>query len=156
MRARCSDLHYARVRSFTNDPEQAAEAAKWLRYARDDLAAARELFDDALQGRVSFRNACYLSQQAGEKAMKSIFVALGIDPPRIHNLNALREALPSGWAVRTVFPNLSALTVWAVEARYPADLPEATRADAEAAIAMASGVVDTVADDFGRHGLAAE
>lgn len=44
------------------------------------------------------------------------------------------------------YPDLADLTVWAVEARYPGDWPEATREDAR-------GVVRSVLEDFRSRGL---
>jgi HEPN domain-containing protein len=125
-------------------------ALEWLRYAEEDLRAAEALAEDA---GVAPRQACLLSQQAAEKALKSIFVFLQHDFPRTHNLNALRNLLPPGWAVASHFPDLAKLGGWAVEARYPGDWPEPDDADAEFAVSQAAGLVAAVRTDLAQHGL---
>ena len=42
-----------------------------------------------------------------------------IEFPFTHDLDRLRDLLPEGWRVKTEFPDLAELTIWAVEARYP-------------------------------------
>lgn len=77
----------------------------------------------------------------------------GIDFPFRHDLDALRNLLPSGWAVKHEFPDLAWLTAWAVEARYPGDWPEATVEDARRAVALARAVFVSVVGDFRRRGV---
>jgi hypothetical protein len=48
------------------------------------------------------------------------------------------------------------LTEWAVDSRYPDDLPDATEADAQAAVRQARAVWDSVRHDFATHGLTVE
>ena len=45
------------------------EAARWLRYAREDFDTAVILREEGVP-----RNACLLAQQSAEKAIKTIFV----------------------------------------------------------------------------------
>jgi HEPN domain-containing protein len=54
-----------------NEAERLRETRRWLRYARQDLVAA-----EAMLGRVDMwpRHACWLAQQAAEKAIKSVSV----------------------------------------------------------------------------------
>ena len=51
------------------------EAKRWFRQAEDDLAAARILTTNH-----KFAQACFLCQQAGEKAMKAIWFWSDEDP----------------------------------------------------------------------------
>ena len=62
------------------------------------------------------RHACWLAQQAAEKAIKAVLVFLQIDFPRRHDLDALRNLVPDGWQVRVEQLSLAGLTEWAVEA----------------------------------------
>ncbi|GAB4581455.1 MAG: hypothetical protein Fur0022_42020 [Anaerolineales bacterium] len=73
---------------------------------------------------------CYLAQQAAEKALKAILVLLDMKHPYTHDLDRLREMIPAGWRVKTAYPKLYALTIWAVETRYPADMPDIVESDA--------------------------
>jgi HEPN domain-containing protein len=52
-----------------------SEAKRWFRQAEDDLAAAR-----ILTANQKFAQACFLCQQAGEKAMKAIWFWTDEDP----------------------------------------------------------------------------
>ena len=80
------------------------------------------------------RHICWLSQQSAGKAIKAILVFLAIEFPRRHDLDALRNLVPNDWQVKTEHADLAMLTEWAVEARYPGDWPDATAADARAAV----------------------
>jgi HEPN domain-containing protein len=94
------------------------------------------------------RHSCLLAHQSAEKAIKSIYVLLDLPVPRSHDLDMLRNLLPDGWDIKTRFDNLSELSLWAVESRYPGDMPEATREDADAATALAGSVLSCVEDDL--------
>lgn len=100
------------------------------------------------------RNACYHAQQTAEKAFKAALVFLGVPFPFRHDLDFLRDLLPPGWDVKSRYPNLSALTIWVTEARYPSGSPDASRADARAAIRQARAVYQSVRTDLLSHGLA--
>ncbi len=130
-------------------PSEAAigEAARWLRYAREDYEAAV-----ALRASGRPRHVCLLAQQSAEKAIKSVYALLDLRIPRSHDLDMLRSLLPDGWGVRTHFEDLAGLSAWAVESRYPGDLPEASAEDADAAIASAREVLSTVEQDLREHG----
>ncbi len=97
-------------------PEQRTEALRWLKYAREDLAAAETMLKET-----AFvpRQACWLAQQSAEKALKAILVFLQIDFPKRHDLDMLRNLIPTDWRVRSEYPDLAMLTEWAIEARYP-------------------------------------
>ena len=124
------------------------EAQRWLAYARSDCDAAHALLRDP--GHYP-RQVCFLAQQAAEKALKAVLVLLEIEFPFTHDLDRLREMVPTGWQVKTAFPNLYALSVWAVEARYPGDMPQVVEADAHDALQTAEAVYRTIADDWQAH-----
>jgi HEPN domain-containing protein len=126
------------------------EALRWLRFAAEDLAAAERLLD--LRDPTP-RHVCWFAQQAAEKALKAALVLEGIEFPLRHDLDALRNLLPAGWAVKEEHPDLAELTEWAVEARYPGDWPEATLDEARRAARQARAVFDGVIEDFGRRGV---
>jgi HEPN domain-containing protein len=128
-----------------SSPELLAEARRWLRFADEDIDAAEALCTDP---DVVPRHACWLAQQAAEKALKGALVVEGINFPFRHDLDALRALLPDGWRVKTDHPDLAELTEWAVEARYPGDWPEATTDDAKRAVAQARALVESVRADL--------
>lgn len=126
------------------------EAAKWLRYAKEDLDAAESLLrDDATP-----RHICFMAQQSAEKAIKSVFVLLQIDFPRTHDLDALKSLLPTEWSSRLKSIDLAELSEWAVESRYPGNWAEATLDDAHSACEQARIVYDLIADAFSGMGYA--
>lgn len=135
-----------------NAPKWTEEALRWMKFAKEDLRQAEALMRS---GEVIPRHVCWFAQQAAEKALKAALVLEGIEFPFRHNLNALRDLLPAGWRVKEQYPDLSELTTWAIEARYPGDWPEATRAEAERAVADAKGVVCSVMEDFRARGVGA-
>jgi HEPN domain-containing protein len=124
------------------------EANRWLAYARSDLDAGRTLLD----GHEGYpRQVCFLGQQSAEKSLKAVLVLLEIEFPFIHDLDRLRDLVPEGWRVKVACPDLAGLTVWAVEARYPGDLPDVVKADAQEALQAAEAVYQTVAEDLKEH-----
>lgn len=102
------------------------------------------------------RHACWLAQQSAEKAIKAVLIFLQIDFPRRHDLDALRNLVPAGWQVRESHPDLTGLTEWAVEARYPGEWPEAIALDASTAAQQARAVWTSVCADLALHGLDVE
>ena len=120
-----------------NEAEHRAETQRWLRYAREDCEGAETLLEHRV---VVPRHICWLAQQSVEKALKAILVFLALDFPWRHDLDALRNLVPQDWQVTTAHADLAALTEWAVEARYPGDWPDATEADARAAVEQARAV----------------
>jgi len=121
------------------------ESRRWLAYARSDLDAAHALLRDPDHYP---RQVCFLAQQAAEKALKAVLVLLEVEFPFTHDLDRLREIVPSGWQVKANFPNLYALSVWAVEARYPGDMPQVVEADAREALQTAEALYQNIVDDW--------
>ena len=121
------------------------EARRWLDYARSDLDAGRAL----LRASEPYpRQVCFLAQQAAEKAFKALLVLLDIEFPYTHDLDRLRESVPPGWRVKAEFPQLYALSIWAVESRYPGDMPEVMESDAQEALQLAERVYRTIEQDI--------
>jgi HEPN domain-containing protein len=126
------------------------DTVRWFGYAKEDLRSAEML----LSGKwIPFRNVCYLSQQAVEKAIKAVYVASNVAFVKTHNLDALKNQLTGYWKFKTKFPDLSALNVWAVESRYPGDWEEAIEADARNAYELAVTVIETIEVDLKQKSL---
>jgi HEPN domain-containing protein len=120
---------------------------QWIRSADGDLAAAKHL----LSGGAEFvRGAAFHAQQAAEKFLKAALVWHQVEFPKTHDISRLTDLLKaadSNLADRV--REASALTPYAIEARYPSDLPEPTLAEAREALSIATRVRDAV-----RRGLA--
>jgi HEPN domain-containing protein len=128
-----------------SESEQILETRRWLKYAEEDLIAAEQM---ARQDDIAPRQACWLAQQSAEKAIKAVLVYLQIKFPKKHDLDALRNQIPDGWQIKIDYPDLSTLSEWAVEARYPGDWPEALEKDAQAATEQARGILLSIQTDL--------
>ena len=129
--------------------DRAPDALMWLGFAIGDLEAAR-----AQPGRhVRPRIVAFHSQQAAEKAIKGALVLAGVDPPRTHDLNDLRNRLPDGWRVKRSPPDLGRLSAFATDSRYPDDIEPVSPIESATAVRQAMAVVRVVRDDFERRGV---
>ena len=135
-----------------SDPERLTAIRQWLRFALDDLTTAKVLLASIP---LTARHVCWHAQQAAEKALKAALVFENVAFPRHRDLTALRASLPDAWMVDTTAPELAALTVWAVEARYPGGWPDATREDAFSAPERARRVCESAQRGFAQRGVAA-
>ncbi len=122
-----------------NESRDQERAVLWLRHAAEDLAAARVL---AASPGIAPRHACFLAQQAAERALKAVLSAEGTAVPRSHDLAQLRAAIKSRRSVGgTGSGILQDLSSWASVSQNPCDWPEATAADAAIAVSVAESIV---------------
>ncbi len=138
------------VKSDMQTTDRLADTARWLRYAREDLITAETLLK---QPHVPPRQACWHAQQAAERALKAALIFLQTDFRRTHDLNVLQDLLPDSWQLKTTPSNLADLNRWAVEARYPENMQEATEADASEAVKQAQSVWTSVSTALTEHGF---
>ena len=122
-----------------------SEVNRWLTYAKSDLDAAQALL---LTPEHYPRQACFFAQQATEKVLKAALISQEIEFPYTHDLDRLRNLLPDNWRVKTMFPDLADLTIWAIETRYPGDMPDVFEVDAKQALQKAKTVYQVVFDDL--------
>ena len=95
-------------------------AAQWLERADGDLRIAEAtlaLDVDTIWG------AAFHCQQAQEKMAKAVLIALGIEPPKIHDIEVLAQIV-GRWhgALGGQIRDLAVLTTWYFAARYPGGL----------------------------------
>ncbi|PSR36476.1 MAG: hypothetical protein C7B44_08830 [Sulfobacillus thermosulfidooxidans] len=88
---------------------------EWLSFATRDLEAARVL--SHLPGQAS--TACFHSQKAVEKALKSLYAASGQTPPKTHDLDVLRDRIFGGNDLSSSAEACAVLSMYAVDSRYP-------------------------------------
>ena len=150
--ARCR-MPNKEVRAAMQIVDRLEDIARWLRYAEEDLTTAETLL---AQPHVPPRQACWHAQQAAEKALKAALIFLQIDFRRTHDLNVLRDLLPESWQLKTTLPNLDDLNRWAVEARYPEKMQEATKSDAALAVEQAQIIWTSVSTELTEHGYRVE
>jgi HEPN domain-containing protein len=116
-----------------------SESMRWLEKAAEDLEVADLILGSTVAARWA---ACFHAQQAAEKALKAVLVAMGVDFPRTHSLERLADLL-GGEADAFERSMLIDLTPWAVAGRYPEDMPEPSQELATRLVASARSVVDT-------------
>ncbi|HHW15152.1 MAG TPA: HEPN domain-containing protein [Firmicutes bacterium] len=127
-------------------PDPHVEALRWLRQAEEDLDAARFL----LSGQ-RYNLACFLAQQAAEKAMKGLLHALGAEDVWGHSVAELcRDAAGFSKDFETLISQGTVLDKYYIPTRYPDSLPGGIPAeafekeDAERAIGVAEHIISTV------------
>ncbi len=130
-----------KVNSDMQIADRLGDTARWLRLAEEDLLTA-ETFSE--HPHVPPRQCCWFAQQAAEKALKAALIFFAIDFPRPHDLDTLRDLLSEHWHLKNAHPDLSNLSRWAVEARYPEDGQEPTQTDAATAVEQARAIWTSV------------
>jgi HEPN domain-containing protein len=121
-------------------PDQSVDPARrWLRWAEEDLQLAIHVIGDS---ELAPRGACTWAHQAAEKALKALLVAKDLDPPRTHDLDRLAQLAGEDVRAGLYGADLTELTRWSIEGRYPSDIEDATSADARRAIEHSTIVVD--------------
>ena len=130
------------------DDERIEDALLWLAYALGDLEAARSQPGRRVRPRI----VANLAQQAAEKALKAALVLDGTDPPRVHDLDDLRNRLTTRWRVKRRFPDLARLSRYASESRYPDDIEPVRPIESATAVRQAAAIVRTIREDFDRSG----
>ncbi len=126
--------------------KQRTQAILWLGQAEDDLAAAR-----ALESAGRYAQACFMCQQAGEKALKAVWYFFGIEPWG-HSLSNLIEEIEIESVKQRLMPLKEAaasLDKLYIPTRYPNGLPNMMPRDAyfnkdsSEAVAAAIEVLET-------------
>ncbi len=117
------------------------DARRWLAFADADLRAARVLLRDS---DVPDRIACFLAQQAVEKALKSVLVEQSVPFRKTHDLVVLSGLVPAPLATDLETVDLLLLQPWAIDGRYPGDLSDASAAEAVAVVEAASEIIVAV------------
>lgn len=108
---------------------------QWLHKARGDLRTAEHLAQERPD--LGFA-AAFHAQQAVEKMIKAVLVWHQVEFPKSHDLDRLVELLRGPDAkLADALREASSLTLYAVDARYPGDLPDPTREETRGAVELA-------------------
>lgn len=127
-------------------PDPREKALRWLRQAEQDLDSAHFL----LTGR-RYNLACFLAQQAAEKAVKGLLYALGAEDVWGHSVAELcRDAAGLASDFAPLVSQGAVLDKYYIPTRYPDSLPGGIPAeafdqeDAERAIRLAENIMSAV------------
>ena len=121
------------------------EALRWLTTAKEDLSAAVLLKEQGM-----YSHSCFIAQQGAEKALKSVWLELDLDPWG-HSIQKLILDIPAE-NIREKFAALldkaATLDRYYIPARYPNGLPDLTPGttfvfdDAELACTNAAMIIE--------------
>jgi len=119
------------------DAPAAGSASDWLRHARGDLALAGV----SKTKKLLYEHLCFHAQQAAEKALKAVLVHHGTRIPKSHDLDYLMAQLPEGVTIPPSLIDLPVLTKYAVQQRYPGEVPPLTSKHRRQAVMLAEEAV---------------
>jgi HEPN domain-containing protein len=109
------------------------DPGEWLRRARSNLARAKSRIPEAC-----LEDLCFDSQQAAEKAIKAVFIHLGVGFPYIHDLAKLLRLLErTGLKVPKYVKSAKNLTPFAVGTRYPDYFEPVTEREYQSSVRIA-------------------
>ena len=141
-------------------PKRKAEATRWFQQAAYDLKAARWNVQGGFHD-----TACFLSQQAGEKALKSLLYYVGGRRVALltHSLvEMITHAGKQVGSLTELLDDARELDLHYIPSRYPNGLPSGYphafygQATSEKAVEAAQRIVDAVAHHYrsaGEHGI---
>ena len=105
---------------------------EWRRIAQMDLDTAHYIFDNMHPKPLEI--VCFLAQQSAEKLLKGFLVSQEIDPPKTHDLRALRIlCMERKQEFVNISNECSLLTLYGVQPRYPNEI-EITEEDTRRAL----------------------
>jgi HEPN domain-containing protein len=110
---------------------------RWLQYARGDMAMAEQ----PMSADVPYLLRCFHAQQAAEKSVKAVLLRFGVAFPSTHNLSVPFALVPQDVPRPPDLAGTVGLTVYAVSARYPDEIDEATETEHRKAVALARAAV---------------
>lgn len=119
---------------------------EWLRKAYADIEASRITLERGLADIAAFH-----AQQAVEKSLKALLVAVNKRPPKTHDIDYLADLLEEAGVEVPMRDEISPLTLYAVEARYPG--PPITLEEAEHAYEIAKAFLNTIEKEIERRGI---
>ncbi|HEX3532253.1 MAG TPA: HEPN domain-containing protein [Thermoanaerobaculia bacterium] len=127
---------------MSHDPALVAETGAWLRKAASDIRAASV---DLATTPPLTEDVVFHAQQAAEKILKGFLVWHGRTFRKTHSLEEIGEqCLDIDPSLRLLVDRAVPLTEYAWKFRYPGDLEEPERTEAEEALAVAREIFEGV------------
>lgn len=119
-------------------PEVLESVRNWVAKAEGDFNAAAHLLDT---GDEEFNDAvCFHAQQCAEKYLKALLLQEGLAVPRVHDLNVLVRIVPPTRILGLIPEELSRLSRYVIEGRYPDEWEPIRRPQVRKAIALAKRI----------------
>lgn len=123
-------------------PEIIRVVRQWVEKAEEDLINAEHTL--TLRERCPFSTVCFHAQQCAEKYLKALLTLHSVPFPKTHDLTELPPLMPESVSLEFPSSDLSTLSRYAIDARYPGEWEPITRQEAEQAVAIARNVRESV------------
>jgi len=137
------DARYAKGRCSTSEKTNRDRAiGEWVEKAEHDLRTAEHVL--TLEENCPFDMVCFHAQQCAGKYLKALLILRSVDFPGTHNLEVVMGLMPPDVSLELDATEVTLLTRYAAELRYPGDAAPITRAEAEEAVATARKVREAV------------
>lgn len=115
---------------------------QWIAKSEEDYLVAEHLLE---VGTFSLSAVGFHAQQAAEKLLKAYLVHHQVNFPKTHDIDRLPELVSAvDESIGERIADISMLTAFSVEARYPGDYPDVTPDEAIRAVASAARVRDVI------------
>ncbi|HUT73973.1 MAG TPA: HEPN domain-containing protein [Armatimonadota bacterium] len=118
-------------------PHDPGSPASWLRFARSDLAIARQ----PAAGDVLLETLCFHAPQAVEKSIKAVLVHSAVPAPSLHSIERLIDLLPPDLPRTADLIASAQLTDYATVFRYPGEETPVSNQEYREALRLAEAVV---------------
>jgi HEPN domain-containing protein/predicted nucleotidyltransferase len=145
------------LRPVRDRPSRVRESGEPLRSIEDWLARAEEdlrIIEHTLAAGESaaWSGVCFHGQQLAEKHLKVLFIKRYVRPPRTHDLAELiRDLQRLGYDLPDFTAECKLLEPYAVDVRYPENVPIPNEITGRAALAATRAIVDAVKVRMGKR-----
>jgi HEPN domain-containing protein len=127
---------------MSHDPVKVQDTTSWFLKAKSDITAAECLIESKS---LLSEQAAFQCQQATEKAIKGFLFWHGKSIVKTHDLkNLCKECIAIDAQLEPLLKQTTVLTQFAVDYRYPGQLPRPTEAEVRGYIKLSSDVVEAL------------
>jgi HEPN domain-containing protein len=112
----------------------------WIDRAKSSLEMAKTRVSNL----VYYEDLCYQAQQAAEKGIKGLLIYYNVEPQFTHNLGLLLNELEEKTEIPENVKEITKLTKYAVQTRYPGEYDDITKENYEEGIKIAAMFLEWV------------
>lgn len=133
--------------SESHEPLRSIE--NWLARAREDMRVIDNIL--AAGEQAGWTGVCFHGQQLAEKYLKVLFIGRRVRPPRTHDLAELiRDLRGLGFDLPDFAAECELLEPYAIDVRYPENVPISDEIAGRTALAAARAIVDAAKERMGQ------
>ncbi|HEX8942397.1 MAG TPA: HEPN domain-containing protein [Gemmatimonadaceae bacterium] len=135
-------------RGKVRESEPLRSIEDWLARAEEDLRIIEHTL--AAGESPAWSGVCFHGQQLAEKHLKVLFIKRHVRPPRTHDLSELIRGLQRlGYDLPDFVAECEVLKPYAIDVRYPEDVPIPDETTGRAALTATRAIVDAVQERMG-------